>query len=54
MEELIVESITSDDLILLKKIIETYTLSIKSEVSYQEVSNIYAKIVDIVTCLEDK
>lgn len=40
MEELIVESITSDDLILLKKVIETYTLSIKSEVSYQEVSNI--------------
>ena len=54
MEELIVEGITPEDLLLLKKIIETYTVSIKSEISFNDVCNIYNKISDIVRCLEDK
>jgi hypothetical protein len=54
MEELIVEGITPDDLILLKKILETYTVSINSEISFSDITNVYAKITDIVTCLEDK
>jgi hypothetical protein len=54
MEELIVEGITPEDLLLLKRIIETYTVSIKSEISFDDISNIYNKITDIVRCLEDK
>lgn len=54
MDELIIEGITPEDLILLKKILETYTVTIKSEISFDEVSNIYSKISDIVSCLEDK
>ena len=54
MEELIVEGITPDDLILLKKILETYTVSINSEISFNDITNVYVKITDIVTCLEDK
>ena len=54
MDELIIEGITPEDLILLKKILETYTVTIKSEISFDVVSNIYSKISDIVSCLEDK
>jgi hypothetical protein len=54
MEELIVEGITPDDLVLLKKILETYTLSISNEISFEDIRNIHGKITDIVRCLEDK
>lgn len=54
MDELIVEGITPEDLLLLKRIIETYPVSIKSEVSFDEIYGIYNKISDIVSCLEDK
>ena len=54
MDELIVEGITPGDLLLLKRIIETYPASINSEVSFDEIYNIYNKILDIVSCLEDK
>jgi hypothetical protein len=54
MEELIVEGITPEDLSLIKKVLETYTISIVSEISFDDISNIYNKITDIVRCLEDK
>lgn len=54
MDELIIEGITPEDMLLLKRIIETYTVSVKGEVSFDDVSNIYSKISDIVSCLEDK
>ena len=54
MDELIVEGITSEDLILLKKILETYTVTIKSEISFDDVCMLYNKITDVVNCLEDK
>ena len=54
MEELIVEGITPEDLILIKKVFETYTVSITSEISHDDILNVYNKITDIVKCLEDK
>ena len=54
MNELIVEGIEIEDFLLIKKILETYKVSINSEISFKEVQNLYNKIIDIVTYLEDK
>jgi hypothetical protein len=54
MEELIVEGITPEDLSLIKKVLEAYTVSIVSEISYDDILAVYNKIKDIVDCLEDK
>jgi hypothetical protein len=54
MEELIIESITPEDFLLIKKILETYKVGIMSDVSFNELHSIYEKITDIVACFEDK
>lgn len=54
MEELVVESVTLEDFLLIKRVLETYNINIKSEISYEEIQSVYKKITDIVTCFEDK
>jgi len=52
MEELIVEGLQESDFILLEQILRTYNVSIGSEISFQEITDLYIKINQIVKHLE--
>ena len=54
MDELIVEGITPSDFLLIKKILETYSITIESEISFKDIKDLHDKVIDIVKCLEDK
>lgn len=54
MDELIVEGITSSDFLLIKKLLESYSVTLEGEVSFNDIKSLYDKITDIVNCLEDK
>lgn len=52
MEEIIVEGLQESDFILLENILRTYKLSLGSEISFQEITDLYIKINQIVKHLE--
>lgn len=52
MEELIVEGLTPEDFKLLKEILSEYKVSINSTTSFVDVLNLYTKVSEIVSCLE--
>ena len=54
MEELIVEGITPEDFLLIKKILETYKVDMYSDITLEDIRSTHAKISDIVKCFEDK
>lgn len=53
MEELIVEGLEAEDFIVLERILKTYKISIGDSVSFQDVTNLYTKVQQIVNCLKD-
>lgn len=53
MKELIIEGLEPEDFIVLKHILKTYKVSIDDSVSFQDVTNLYTKVEQIVKCLQD-
>jgi hypothetical protein len=52
MEDIIVEGLQESDFILLEQILRNYSVSIGSSVSFQEITDLYIKINQIVKQLE--
>ena len=53
MEELIVEGLSTEDFILLEKLIRTYPTTLDSDISYQNITSLYSKIKQITDYLEE-
>lgn len=53
MKELIVEGLEAEDFIVLEYILKTHKVSIEDSVSFQDVTNLYTKVQQIVKCLKD-
>jgi hypothetical protein len=51
MEELIVEGLTEEDFILLEKILKAHNISINSDVSFDDLKELYAKVKQITDYL---
>jgi len=53
MKEIVVEGLDEYDFILLKKIIETYPITVSGDVTYNEVEDIYTKVTHILNYLDN-
>ena len=51
MEELIVEGLTEEDFILLEHILKTYSITLNSDISIEELKELYAKVKQITDYL---
>lgn len=51
MEEIIVDALTPEDFVLLEKILKRFTISIDSDISYQEVVDLHSKVTDIINII---
>jgi hypothetical protein len=48
MNEIIVEGLQESDFLLLEEILKTYSVSINSSISFEDITNIHNKIKQIV------
>jgi hypothetical protein len=51
MSKVIIEGLDKSDFIALKCILETYPITLSSEISIEQLKQIHKKVSDIVTCL---
>ena len=52
MNELVVEGLEVEDFTVLKKILETYSVTLNGPVTFRDVENLHIKIKQIVDYLE--
>lgn len=52
MEELLIEGLTPEDFRLIKKIVESYKVSLTDTVSFSDILNVHGKLKEIVDCLD--
>jgi pantothenate kinase len=53
MQEIIVEGLDEQDFVLLKKIVETYKVSLNEEISFSEIEHIHNKLSQVLDYLQD-
>lgn len=51
MEELIVEGLTEEDFILLEQILKTYSITLNSDISVDDLKGLYIKVKQIADYL---
>lgn len=53
MEELIVEGLTTENFIVLEKILKSYKVSLADDISFDDILDLYNKVKQIVDCLDE-
>jgi uncharacterized FlgJ-related protein len=53
MEELIVEGLTTENFLVLEKLIKTYKVSLNDDISFEDIQDLYNKVKQIVDCIAE-
>lgn len=53
MDEVIVEGLSQENFVVLEKILKSYKVSIDSDISFDDVVDVYNKVKEIVDYLEE-
>ena len=53
MDEIIIEGLSQENFIILEKILKSYKVSIDSDISFDDVVDVYNKVKEIVVYLKE-